>query len=47
VLNTFYVADLDWQNSVWNALYSYQSDQAMSVDDVIERLKNERAAVFD
>lgn len=47
VLNTFYVADLDWQNSVWNALYAYQSDSDMTVDDVIERLKDERAAVFD
>lgn len=47
VLNTFYVADLDWQNSVWNALFAYQSDPNMTVDDVIARLKSERSAVFD
>jgi ABC-type glycerol-3-phosphate transport system substrate-binding protein len=47
VKNTFYVADLDWQNSVWNTLYAFQSDPSMTVDDVIQKLKDERSAVFD
>ena len=47
VQNTFYVADLDWQNSVWNTMYALQSDPDMTVDNVIQQLKDERAAVFD
>jgi glucose/mannose transport system substrate-binding protein len=47
VMNTHYVADLDWQNSVWNTLYAFQSDPKMTVDQVIQKLKDERAAVFN
>lgn len=47
VQNTFYVADLDWQNSVWNTMFALQSDPNMTTDDVIQQLKDERAAVFD
>lgn len=47
VQNPFYIGDTDWINSVWNALYSFQSDPNMTVDDVIETLKEEHSAIFD
>jgi len=46
VENTNYIADADWQNSVWNVMFSYQSDTKMTADDVIAKLKDEYKAVF-
>jgi glucose/mannose transport system substrate-binding protein len=47
VENTNYIADADWQNSVWNAMYAYQSDPKMTSDQVIAKLKSEYDAVFN
>lgn len=46
VQNPFYIGDGDWINSVWNTMFSFQSDPNMTVDQVIEKLKQEHAAVF-
>lgn len=47
VQNPFYIADLDWQNSVWNTMFTFQGDPNMTTDDVIEMLKSEYDAVFN
>ena len=46
VQNPFYIGDLDWINSVWNTMFTYQSDPDMTSDQVIEMLKSEYDAVF-
>ena len=46
VQNPFYIGDLDWINSVWNTMFTYQSDPDMTADQVIEMLKEEYDAVF-
>ena len=46
VQNPFYIADLDWQNSVWNTMFTFQGDKSMTTDDVIEQLKSEYDAIF-
>lgn len=46
VQNPFYIADLDWQNSVWNTMFTFQGDPSMTADDVIEMLKSEYDAIF-
>ncbi|MGR3661635.1 MAG: ABC transporter substrate-binding protein [Paracoccaceae bacterium] len=47
VQNPFYIGDTDWINSVWNAVFTFQGDSDMTVDDVIATLKDEHAAIFD
>lgn len=47
VQNPFYIGDTDWINSVWNVMFTYQGDDSMTIDDVIEGLKEERDAIFD
>ena len=46
VQNPFYIADGDWINSVWNTMFTFQGDPAMTTDQVIEMLKSEYAAIF-
>jgi len=46
VQNPFYIADLDWQNSVWNTMFTFQGGPSMTTDDVIEQLKSEYDAIF-
>ena len=47
VQNTNYIADADWQNSVWNVMFTAQGDKNMTTDQVIEKLKSEYSAIFD
>jgi len=46
VENPFYISDSDWLNSVWNVMYTAQSDPKMTTDQVIQSLKDQYAAVF-
>ena len=46
VQNPFYIGDLDWINSVWNTMFTFQGDPDMTADQVIEMLKEEYDAVF-
>jgi glucose/mannose transport system substrate-binding protein len=46
VQNPFTIADGDWINSVWNTMFTYQGDSAMTPDQVIEMLKSEHDAIF-
>jgi glucose/mannose transport system substrate-binding protein len=46
VESPFYIADTDWVNSVWNTMYTAQSDPKMTTDQVIKMLKDQYAAVF-
>ena len=46
VQNPFYIADGDWINSVWNTMFTFQGDPAMTTDQVIEMLKSEYDAIF-
>lgn len=47
VQNTNYIADADWQNSVWNVMFTAQGDKNMTDDQVIAKLKSEYDAVFN
>ena len=47
VQSPFNIADTDWINSVWNAMYTFQGDESMTPDDVIQKLKDEYDAVFN
>jgi glucose/mannose transport system substrate-binding protein len=47
VQNTNYIADADWQNSVWNVIFTAQGDKSMTNDQVIDKLKSEYDAIFD
>lgn len=46
VPNPFNVIDADWNNAIWTVMYNYWTDKSMTVDDVIEELKDERDAIF-
>ena len=46
VENTNYIADSDWQDSVWNVMFTYQSNAKMTTDEVIASLKKEYGSVF-
>lgn len=46
VQNPFYIGDGDWINSVWNTMFTFQGDPAMTTDQVIEMLKSEYQAIF-
>jgi glucose/mannose transport system substrate-binding protein len=46
VQNPFYISDGDWINSVWNTMFTFQGDDAMTTDQVIEMLKSEHDAIF-
>ncbi len=46
VQNTNNIVDPDWQNSVWNTMFTFQGDPKMTIDDVIAKLKSEYKAVF-
>jgi len=46
VESPFYIADTDWVNSVWNTMYTAQSDPKTTTDQVIKMLKDQYAAVF-
>ncbi len=46
VQSPFNIADTDWINSVWNVMFTYQGDDSMTADDVIEQLKSEYDAIF-
>ena len=46
VQNPFYIGDGDWINSVWNTMFTFQGDPAMTTDQVIEMLKSEYEAIF-
>jgi glucose/mannose transport system substrate-binding protein len=41
-----YIGDTDWINSVWNTMYTAQSDPKMTTDQVIQKFKDEYKAVF-
>jgi glucose/mannose transport system substrate-binding protein len=47
VQNTNYIADADWQNSVWNVIFTAQGDKNMTDDQVIDKLKSEYDAIFN
>ena len=38
VLNPFYIGDPDWNNSVWNTMFTFQGDPSMTTDDAIAML---------
>jgi ABC-type glycerol-3-phosphate transport system substrate-binding protein len=46
VENTNYVADPDWQNSVWQTMFTFQGNPKMTSDDVIAALKKEYDKIF-
>jgi ABC-type glycerol-3-phosphate transport system substrate-binding protein len=46
VENTNYIADPDWQNSVWNVMFTFQGNPKMTTDDVIAALKKEYDSIF-
>jgi glucose/mannose transport system substrate-binding protein len=46
VQNTNNIADPDWQNSVWNTMYTFMGDPNMTADDVIAKFKSEYDAIF-
>jgi glucose/mannose transport system substrate-binding protein len=46
VENTNYIADPDWQNSVWNTMYTFQGNPKMTTDDAIAALKKEYDSIF-
>jgi hypothetical protein len=46
VENTNYIADLDWQNSVWNTMFTFQGNTKMTTDDAIAALKKEYDSIF-
>jgi len=47
VESPFYIADADWINSVWNTMFTAQSDKTMTTDQVIAKLKSEYDAIFN
>ena len=46
VPNPFNVIDADWNNAIWTVMYNFWSDKSMTVDQVIESLKEEHDAIF-
>jgi ABC-type glycerol-3-phosphate transport system substrate-binding protein len=46
VENTNYIADPDWQNSVWNTMFTFQGNPKMTTDDAIAALKKEYDSIF-
>jgi glucose/mannose transport system substrate-binding protein len=40
------LTDPDWIDSIWNVMFNYWSDPAMSEADVIQQLKDEHDAIF-
>jgi hypothetical protein len=46
VLNPFYISDSDWINSVWNTMFTFQGDAAMTTDDAVAMLKEEYESIF-
>ncbi len=46
VLNPFYTSDSDWINSVWNTMFTFQGDAAMTTDDAVAMLKEEYESIF-
>ncbi len=47
VLNPFYISDSDWINSVWNTMFTFQGDPAMTTDDAVSMLKDEYESIFN
>ncbi len=47
VQSPFNIADTDWNNSMWNTMYTFQGDESMTSDAVIAKLKDEYDAVFN
>lgn len=47
VLNPSYIGDQDWINSVWNAIFTFQGDDSITIDDFVATLKSEHGAIFD
>jgi hypothetical protein len=46
VENTNYIADPDWQSSVWNTMFTFQGNPKMTTDDAIAMLKKEYDSIF-
>jgi glucose/mannose transport system substrate-binding protein len=46
VQNPFNISDGDWHMSIWAAMFEYQSDPNMSVEDVIANLRDEHDVIF-
>jgi glucose/mannose transport system substrate-binding protein len=46
VKNPFNVIDGDWNNAIWTVMYNFWSDKSMTVEDVVQELKDERDAIF-
>lgn len=46
VQNPSSIGDADWINSVWNTMFTFQGDPAMTTDQAIEMLKSEYQAIF-
>jgi ABC-type glycerol-3-phosphate transport system substrate-binding protein len=46
VQNPYYVGDSDWINSVWNTMYTFQCDERMSTEQVLQRLRSDHRAIF-
>lgn len=46
VQNPFNVVDSDWNQALWNTMFSFWSDPSQTAEDVIESLKDEHDAIF-
>jgi len=46
VQNPFNVVDSDWNQALWNTMFSFWSDPNQTAEDVIESLKDEHDAIF-
>ena len=40
VPNPHNIVDADWQNSIWDVMFNFWSDQTMTVDDAIAQMKD-------
>jgi glucose/mannose transport system substrate-binding protein len=46
VMNPFNIIDADWNQAIWNAMFSFWSDPNATPDDVIAVLQDEYDAIF-
>jgi glucose/mannose transport system substrate-binding protein len=47
VPNPSITVDADWSNAIWTVAFNFWSDPAMSVDDAVAQLHEQRAQIFD
>ncbi|MCY1552046.1 hypothetical protein D9M68_884200 [compost metagenome] len=46
VQNPFNTIDSDWNQALWNTMFSFWSDPNQTAEDVIETLRDEHDAIF-